>query len=121
MGAVGFHLEVRAQLAEQVDYIGMLNLFAYQSVRHADYGTSQAAKRCLFKFSSRPDDFDLFAVDEGNAFAKAQEKQNPEAEPKKTSRRSPPMITRRRKMRSQMKIHTWTILMRTRKPLSDEL
>jgi hypothetical protein len=77
-------LEVRAQLAEQVDYIGMQNLVqAYQNVRVADYGTSQAAKRSLFKFSSRPEDFDLFAVDEGNAFAKAQERKNPEAEPKK--------------------------------------
>jgi hypothetical protein len=78
-------LEVRAQLAEQVDYIGMLNLVrAYQNVRVADYGTSQAAKRTLFKFTSRVEDFDLFAVDEGNAFAKAQEKKSPEAERKQT-------------------------------------
>jgi hypothetical protein len=77
-------LEVRAQLAEQVDCIGMQNLVrAYQNVRCMDYGTSQAAKRSLFKFYSRSEDFDLFAVDEGNAFAKAQEKTNPEAEPKK--------------------------------------
>jgi hypothetical protein len=75
-------LEVRAQLAEQVDYIGMQNLVkAYQNVRYADYGTSQAAKRSLFKFASRPGDFDLFSVDEGNAFAKAEEKKKPEAEP----------------------------------------
>ena len=58
-------LELRAQLAEQVDYIGMQNLVtAYQNVRHADYGTSQAAKRSLFKFSSRPEDFQLFAIDD---------------------------------------------------------
>lgn len=58
-------LEVRAQLAEQVDYIGMQNLVrAYQNVRHADYGTSQTAKRSVFKFSSRPDDFKLFSLDD---------------------------------------------------------
>jgi hypothetical protein len=40
-------LEVRAQLAEQVDYsIGMQNLLkAYKNVRRANYGTFQAAKR----------------------------------------------------------------------------
>ena len=60
-------LAVRAQLAEQVDFVGMQNLVrAYQNVRHADYGTSQAAKRSLFKFSSRPEDFQLFAIDEGD-------------------------------------------------------
>ena len=33
-------LDVRSQLAEQVDCIGMQNLVAaYQNVRHADYGT----------------------------------------------------------------------------------
>ena len=37
---------------------------AYQNVRHADYGTSQAAKRSLFKFQSRADDFNLFAIDD---------------------------------------------------------
>ena len=58
-------MEVRARLAEQVDFIGMQNLVkAYQNVRHADYGTSQAAKRSLFKFQSRPDDFNLFAIDD---------------------------------------------------------
>jgi len=58
-------LELRAQLAEQIDYIGMKNLVqAYQNVRHADYGTSQAAKRSLFKFSSRPEDFGLFTLDD---------------------------------------------------------
>jgi hypothetical protein len=58
-------LEVRANLAEQVDYVGLKNLVtAYQNVRHADYGTSQAAKRSLFKFSGRPEDFNLFALDE---------------------------------------------------------
>jgi hypothetical protein len=58
-------LEVRAELAEQVDFVGMQNLVsAYQNVRHADYGTSQAAKRSLFKFASRPGDFDLFALDD---------------------------------------------------------
>lgn len=58
-------LEVRARLAEQVDCIGMENLVrAYQDVRHADYGTSQAAKRSLFKFQDRPEDFNLFAIDQ---------------------------------------------------------
>jgi uncharacterized protein YbjT (DUF2867 family) len=58
-------LEVRAELAEQVDFVGMKNLVsAYQNVRYADYGTSQAAKRSLFKFGSRPGDFDLFALDD---------------------------------------------------------
>eukprot|EP00980_Cylindrotheca_fusiformis_P018534 scaffold6130_cov131-Cylindrotheca_fusiformis.AAC.8 len=58
-------LEVRSELAEQVDCIGMQNLVtAYQNVRHADYGTPQAAKRSLFKFGSRPEDFNLFAVDD---------------------------------------------------------
>lgn len=56
---------VRAALAEQVDVIGMQNLVrAYQHVRHADYGTSQAAKRSLFKFQDRPEDFNLFDIDE---------------------------------------------------------
>jgi hypothetical protein len=60
-------LEVRAQLAEQVDCIGMQNLVtAYQNVRHADYGTSQTAKRSLFKFSGRPEDFNLFAIDDNS-------------------------------------------------------
>jgi len=58
-------LQVRAKLAEQVDLIGMQNLVrAYQNVRHADYGTSQAAKRSLFKFQDRPEDFNLFAIDD---------------------------------------------------------
>ena len=57
-------LQVRAQLAEQVDLIGLKNLLqAFQNVRHADYGTSQAAKRALFKFNSRPQDFNLFSLD----------------------------------------------------------
>ena len=59
-------LQVRAKLAEQVDCVGMQNLVrAYQNVRHADYGTSQAAKRSLFKFQDRPEDFNLFAIDDG--------------------------------------------------------
>lgn len=58
-------LEVRARLAEQVDCIGMQNLVrAYQDVRVADYGTSQAAKRSLFKFQDRPEDFNLFSIDD---------------------------------------------------------
>jgi hypothetical protein len=57
-------LQVRAKLAEQVDCIGMQNLVrAYQNVRHADYGTSQAAKRSLFKFQDRPEDFNLFSLE----------------------------------------------------------
>jgi hypothetical protein len=62
---LSYVLDVRSELAEQVDCIGMQNLVtAYQNVRYADYGTSQAAKRSLFKFGSRPEDFKLFAVDE---------------------------------------------------------
>ena len=58
-------LETRARLAEQVDMVGMGNLVrAYQNVRHADFGTSQAAKRSLFKFSGRAEDFHLFSIDE---------------------------------------------------------
>ena len=58
-------LQLRAELAEQVDCIGMKNVVtAYQHVRHADYGTSQAAKRTLFKFEGRPQDFNLFSVDQ---------------------------------------------------------
>jgi len=59
-------LQLRAQLAEQVDCEGMQHLLrAYQNVRHADYGTSQAAKRSLFKFeASQENDFNLFGMDE---------------------------------------------------------
>jgi NAD(P)H-binding len=61
-------LEVRAKLAEHVDYLGMQNLVrAYQNVRYADYGTSQAAKRSLFKFHSREGDFVLFDIDKEDA------------------------------------------------------
>lgn len=60
-------LDVRSKLAEQVDCIGMQNLVAaYQNVRHADYGTSQAAKRSLFKFGSRLEDFNLFSIDDNS-------------------------------------------------------
>ena len=56
-------MKVRAQLAQQIDCNGMQNLVrAYQNVRHADYGTSQSAKRSLFKFQDRPGDFDLFYI-----------------------------------------------------------
>ena len=58
--------EKRVKRAEQMDYLGMKNLVrAYQNVRHADYGTSQAAKRTLFKFGSGRrsiDDHALFTV-----------------------------------------------------------
>ncbi|GAX18611.1 hypothetical protein FisN_10Hh182 [Fistulifera solaris] len=58
-------LEVRAQLAKQVDLIGLNNIVqAFLNVRHSDYGTSQAAKRSLFKFQGRPEDFNLFSLDE---------------------------------------------------------
>lgn len=58
-------MDLRSRLAEQVDYIGMQNLLqAYQNVRFADYGTSQAAKRSLFKFQGRPEDFHVFALDD---------------------------------------------------------
>uniref|UniRef100_A0A7S3VCL8 NAD(P)-binding domain-containing protein n=1 Tax=Chaetoceros debilis TaxID=122233 RepID=A0A7S3VCL8_9STRA len=56
-------LEVRAKLAQQVDDVGMQNLVrAWCDVRHADYGTSQAAKRSLFKFQDREEDFYLFDI-----------------------------------------------------------
>lgn len=65
-------LEVRAELARQVDEIGMKNLVkAYQDVRVADYGTSQAAKRSLFKFSRRPEDYNLFTLLDDNEDDKA--------------------------------------------------
>lgn len=55
--------QVRSMLAEQIDVIGMQNvILAYQNVRHADYGTSQAAKRSLFKFQRREEDFNLFTI-----------------------------------------------------------
>ena len=60
-------IELRSKLAEQVDGIGMDNVVkAYQNVRHADYGTSQAAKRSLFKFQDREEDFNLFYIDTGD-------------------------------------------------------
>jgi uncharacterized protein YbjT (DUF2867 family) len=47
-----------------IDEIGMKNLIhAYQNVRHADYGTQQAAKRVLFRFVNRIEDFYLFHID----------------------------------------------------------
>jgi uncharacterized protein YbjT (DUF2867 family) len=47
-----------------IDEIGMKNLVrAYQHVRHADYGTQQAAKRVLFRFANRIEDFYLFNID----------------------------------------------------------
>mmetsp|Transcript_4645 Transcript_4645/g.10511 ORF Transcript_4645/g.10511 Transcript_4645/m.10511 type:complete len:439 (+) Transcript_4645:69-1385(+) len=50
-----------------IDGVGLRNLLqAYQNVRHADYGTSQAAKRVLFKFRKRPADFGLFGIDDGS-------------------------------------------------------
>ncbi len=56
-------IEMKAKIAEQVDCIGMKNVLrAYQNVRYADYGTSQAAKRSLFKFQSREEDFGLFSI-----------------------------------------------------------
>ena len=74
-------LQVRAQLAEQVDFVGMQNLIrAYQNVRHADYGTSQAAKRSLFKFKSRPEDFSLFTIDEGGDATSDDSREDPEVE-----------------------------------------
>lgn len=60
-------LNQRAKAAQMIDGVGLSNLLhAYQNVRHADYGTSQAAKRVLFKFGKRPADFDLFGIDDGS-------------------------------------------------------
>ena len=56
-------MQLRSILAEQIDAVGMQNVVqAYQNVRHADYGTSQAAKRSLFKFQDREEDFNLFTI-----------------------------------------------------------
>ena len=56
-------MQLRSILAEQIDAVGMKNVVqAYQNVRHADYGTSQAAKRSLFKFQDREEDFNLFTL-----------------------------------------------------------
>ena len=61
------HLEQRSQGAQKVDGEGLRNLIhAYLNVRHADYGTSQTAKRVLFKFRSHSADFDLFSMDSGS-------------------------------------------------------
>jgi hypothetical protein len=81
-------LKVRAKLAEQVDCIGMQNLVrAYQNVRHADYGTSQAAKRSLFKFQDRPEDFNIFTIDDEDLEGELEEeytKSEPVVEPATT-------------------------------------
>jgi len=62
-------LEERSRRAESVDNMGLRNLIhAYLNVRHADYGTNSlagAAKRVLFKFQKRPEDFGLFGIDDG--------------------------------------------------------
>ena len=62
-----YMLDQRSMKAQQIDGAGLRNLIhAYQNVRYADYGTSQALKRVLFKFRKRPADFDLFAIDDGS-------------------------------------------------------
>ncbi|KAL7472178.1 hypothetical protein ACHAXS_012509 [Conticribra weissflogii] len=62
-------LEERSRRAESVDNLGLRNLIhAYLNVRHADYGANSlagAAKRVLFKFQKRPEDFGLFGIDDG--------------------------------------------------------
>jgi len=59
-------LDQRSKEAQTIDGVGLRNLLhAYQNVRHSDYGTSQAAKRVLFKFRKRPADFGLFGIDDG--------------------------------------------------------
>ena len=60
-------LDQRSRDAQMIDGAGLRNLLhAYVNVRHADYGTSQAAKRVLFKFQKRPADFALFGIDDGS-------------------------------------------------------
>ena len=55
----------KGENAQAIDGVGLRNLLhAYQNVRHADYGLFQTAKRTLFKFSKRPEDFNLFGIDE---------------------------------------------------------
>ena len=59
-------LDARTEDARTIDSVGLRNLLhAYANVRHADYGTSQASKRVLFKFDKRPADIDLFGIDDG--------------------------------------------------------
>ena len=71
--------QVRAQLAEQVDCVGMQNVVrAYQNVRHADYGTSQTAKRSLFNFKSREEDYNLFMLEENEEDKDEEENDNDE-------------------------------------------
>jgi hypothetical protein len=60
-------LDQRSRDAQMIDGAGLRNLLhAYVNVRNADYGTSQAAKRVLFKFQKRPADFSLFGIDDGS-------------------------------------------------------
>lgn len=60
-------LDQRSLDAQMIDSVGLRNLLhAYLNVRHADYGTSQAAKRVLFNFQKRPADFGLFGIDDGS-------------------------------------------------------
>lgn len=70
---------------------------AYQNVRFADYGTSQAAKRSLFKFQSREEDFSLFMIDDSEGgtsrAGKAREKES-------ISNRIPPPMANESKMKS---------------------
>jgi len=64
----GGNSDKKGEDAQAIDGVGLRNLLhAYQNVRHADYGLSQTAKRTLFKFSKRPEDFSLFGIDgDGN-------------------------------------------------------
>ncbi|KAL9189682.1 hypothetical protein ACHAXT_009357 [Thalassiosira profunda] len=63
---LGSVLDQRSKDAAMIDGVGLRNLIhAYQNVRYADYGNSQAAKRTLFKFRKRPADFGLFGIDNG--------------------------------------------------------
>lgn len=60
-------LDQRSKNAQVIDGVGLRNLLhAYQNIRYSDYGTSQAAKRVLFKFRKRPADFGLFGIDDGS-------------------------------------------------------
>jgi len=64
----GGNSDKKGEDSQAIDGVGLRNLLhAYQNVRHADYGLSQTAKRTLFKFSKRPEDFSLFGIDgDGN-------------------------------------------------------
>jgi len=60
---MGRGLPPRVEHAKKTDVDGLGNLLhAFQNVRFADYGSSQAVKRTLFKFRGRVQDFEVFSL-----------------------------------------------------------